>query len=232
MNGIKATALATSLAASLVVGATGASAATLNFDNTTSVSSNNPFTGASGSLMLTFMDTALVGVASVFASVTNTTGVGTAFGAGATISTLTGVGFDFLTGVTYVSNSFLGGSIFDTLILGADAQPFDTLDIAIADNNNYNGGNANNGLSEGSSDTASFRLNYTDYTNAAALDAAFGSAFAAGTLQASMRFQQVNAGAGSDKLNYAPSVVPLPAAGWLLLASIAGLFAAKRRKMA
>jgi hypothetical protein len=232
MNKIKAAALSTSVAVSLLAGATGANAATLHFDNTTSVSSNNPFTGASGSLMLTFMDTGLSGIASVLASVTNTTGVGAAFGAGATTSTMTGVGFDFLTGVTYVVNSFSGGAIFDTLILNANARPFDTLDIALADNSNYNGGNANNGLTQGNSDAASFRLSYSGYTNAAALDAAFGSAFSAGTLQASMRFQQVNAGAGSDKLNYAPSVVPLPAAGWLLLAGIGGLFAARRRKTA
>ncbi len=173
-----------------------------------SFSSNNPHTGASGTVSLTFA--AVGGNVRVTAFVTNTTGQVT-FGAGATKSSLTGFGFDLAPGVTYVANSFIGGLKLDTLIVNAAAQPFGSLDIAGADNNNFNGGNANNAITEGNSDTFSVLL---AGMTAANMEAAFQNGFAYVTsINSVMRFQQVNAGAGSDKLQYndpGPGTGPVP----------------------
>ena len=126
----------------------------LNFDST-STSSNNPATGASARTELSFSDVA--GGVKIDFGFRNTTGEITPFGAGATTSKLTGVAIDLYSPNTGVSG-FVGGSFLDTLIQGADAQPFGTLDIGIADNGNFNGGNANGALAEGQTDTASLIL--------------------------------------------------------------------------
>ncbi len=217
--------------ASVMVGfAGGASALTLNFDNTTTNSSNAQHTGAAGFVEMLFSDVG--GNIRVDMTVTNTTGDST-FGAGATVSKLTGFGFDFLDSTSWVG-SISTGTYLDTVILDANAQPFGSLDVAHADNSNYNGGNANDALPQGVSDSMAFTLSDTTY-DAAGLEAAMDAAFGSGTLQAAMRFQQVNAGAGSDKLDYTgstpdPDPVPLPAAGWLMVAALGGLFAARRKR--
>lgn len=214
----------------IALAASSVSALTLNFDSS-SQSSNSPATGASAVVTLSFSDVATgVGIAG---SVQNTTGT-TSFGSGATAATLTGFGFDLVSPWAYVSNSFIGNDELDTFIMNAAFQPFGILDIAAADNGNFNGGNANGGLTTGN--TAAFSLVINGGTTTAAqLETAMNSAFDAGTLQAGVRFQQVTgdanySGSGSDKLNLGPSTVPLPAAGWLLIAAIGGLGAIRRRK--
>ena len=226
--GVILTSMATVLAAPAL-------AITLNFDDTTSVSSNNPFTGASASVDLSFSDVG-IGVFEVAGTVTNTTGSVPAFGAGATEATLTGFGFDLLAGVDF-AGLFTSTGNLDTLIEDADIQPFDSLDVAVADNGNFIGGNANTAVEEGESSSFTFQLSSALFLSAADLETAFNDAFLAGDLQASIRFQQVNAGAGSDKLNFVgddpvvqPPAVPLPAAGWMLLAGVGGIAAMKRRK--
>lgn len=206
-------------------------ALTLDFDDTTTETSNPNFTGASGTVEMLFSDD-ISGDVRIDFTVTNTTG-DSPFGDGATESKLTGFGFDlFATSMfTGVQVDFLGP--FPSFLQDADFQPYGTLDVAWADNNNFNGGNANDALPEGDSDTSAVLfLDDSVYGSAAALEAAMEAAFGAGELQAGMRFQQVNAGAGSDKLNYIGtpmSPVPLPAAGWMLIAGMGGLFAMRRR---
>lgn len=201
-----------------------------------SISTNSPHTGAAGTVTLDFTDH-LSGYVQVTATVKNTTGQ-TTFGAGATSATLTGFGFDLVDGVSYVTNSFVAGTALDTAILDAQASPFGSLDFAAADNGNFLGANANGGLSTGSVDVFSLGLHAS--LNSPALTAAammqqFQTAFGNPTdLDAVMRFQQVNAGAGSDKLLYVDPdpnpnpTVPEPSsiAFWSLMA-FAGM---KRRR--
>jgi len=208
-------------------------AITLTFDDS-STSSNNPLTGASASVDFSFADIS-AGLAKVTVDVSNTTGSIPSFGAGATEATLTGFGFDLLSGVSLASpDGFMATGNLDTLLTDADFNPFGDLDVAIADNNNFVGGNANSAVEEGESSSAMFNLAFTGYADALALEAAFASAFAdpVNTLQAGVRFQQVNEGAGSDKLIYNPTIapVPLPAAGWMLVAALGGLGAINHRK--
>ncbi len=201
-----------------------------------STSSNNTLTGASGLVGFMFADES--GDVRVTLDIENTTG-SPLFGDNATSSKLTGFGFDLLTGVSYVVDSFVGDTDghFTDLLLNANAQPFDSLDLAVADNNNFNGGNANGALPEGDSANVSFLLDSTQ--NAADLGVAFQAAFfSVPRLQASLRFQQVNAGSGSDKLlfkppisNSPPIVTPLPAGLLLMLSALGviGVMARQRR---
>ena len=228
---VRAAAATTAVLITLGLAAAPASALTLNFDNTTSETSNSEFTGASGTVEMVFSDD-LSGDVRIDFTVSNTTDV-TMFGDGATSSKLTGFGFDLLLSSTIagVQANFTGP--FPSFILDADFNPYGTLDVAWADNNNFIGGNANAALPEGSSDSSAVLfLNDSVYATAAALEAAMGAAFAGGDLQAGLRFQQVNAGAGSDKLNYTGTQmapIPLPAAGWVFVASLGGLAALRRR---
>ena len=231
--------------ACVATGAAGAASAatvldafTLSFGEN-SISSNDPLTGASGDATFSFADEGEDVRVSV--KVTNTTGT-TTFGAGATSATLTGFGFDLLTGdMVAMPNGATLGDALDTFLTGAAFQPFGSLDVAFADNNNFNGGNANDGLKTGAMTTGSFLLDTSrDATGAAT---AYETAFFSGGLQAGLRFQQVNAGEGSDKLVFVPtttapppppppppSVVPLPAAGVMLLGALGGLGALRRRR--
>ena len=198
-----------------------------------STSSNNPLTGASGSVGFMFTDEG--GHVRVMLDIENTTG-SQLFGDNATSSKLTGFGFDLLTGVSFVAGSFVGDADnhFTELLLNADAQPFGSLELAVADNNNFNGGNANGALPANDSANVGFLLDSTQ--NAADLGAAFQAAFfSVPTLQASMRFQQVEGGnnnGASDKLLFNPpmSVMPLPAGFLLMLSalSVIGLIARQR----
>lgn len=191
----------------------------LIFDGS-STSSNTPATGASGTVDLTFTDQTS-GDVLLTLDITNTTGTIPSFGDGATTSKLTGFGFNLLTDVTYVASSFAGDTNLTTLLQNANAAPFGPLDLAVADNNNWQGGNANNALPQGSSNTVSLQLTVGAFGDASGLASAFFEGFS-DDLTSVMRFQQVNAGAGSDKLTN-PTVVPLPAAAWLFGSALLGM---------
>ncbi len=172
-----------------------------------STSSNSPPTGASAKIVMTFVDTMSPGQVSLELLISNTTG-SPAFGSGATASKLTGFGMDLPSGFTLLAGSLTtdidgdSKAYFDTLIVNAALPPFGTLDFGVADNNNFLGGNANGALPAGLSDKVSVKLGGG---SAATAEAAFLAAFtdpddASYKLNSVVRFQQVNAGAGSDKL--------------------------------
>ncbi len=210
--------------------ATSASAITLKFDDTTSATTNAQHTGASAEVTLMFSDNA-VGEVQVDIMVKNTTGE-TTFGAGATTSTLTGFAFNAINGYSVLLSSV--GSALDTFLTNVGNPSTGTFEWAFADNNNWQGGNANNGLMEGATDSMALLLS-TGTDDAADVEAAYASMFAAPSLgrTATLRYQQVNAGAGSDKLTWTGddmTPVPLPAAGWMLIAAVGGLGAMRRRQ--
>ncbi|MEP0855441.1 PEP-CTERM sorting domain-containing protein [Trichocoleus sp. DQ-U1] len=166
----------------------------------TSQSSNNPATGASAFVDFSFIqegNNVRLGL-----DITNTTGQ-SIFGAGATQSKLTGVAFDLLEGLSVVSNSYIGSSFFPTLLQNVNFTPFSNqvgdFSVGVADNGNFEGGNANGALPQGGNTFVSFLLSGTNLV-AATLESQFLAGFQNNTLQAAVRFQQVNAGAGSDKL--------------------------------
>lgn len=107
--------------------------------------------------------------------------------------------------------------------------------VAVADNGNFLGGNANGALPEGQSTTASFLVSTA--LNASAFESALLTGYQNGTLHFGARFQQVNAGEGSDKLlgggMNTPLVVPEPST---ILGAIAllpvGLWALRRLRTA
>lgn len=213
--------------------ATTAHALTLTFDEYSS-SSNTPATGASGVADLVFTDLA-AGTVRITATVSNTTDT-TTFGAGATEAQLTGFGFDLLGGVSWIGTG-VAGSFLDTTLTNAAFSPFGVLDLAFADNTNFLGGNANSALPEGQTDTIVFDLTVGSYGNAAGLESAFTSALYSGDIDAGLRFMQVNAGAGSDKLLWgaAPTTLtpmPIPASGVLMIAGLGALAAIRRRRKA
>ncbi|MEQ8848558.1 hypothetical protein [Botrimarina sp.] len=183
--------------------------------------------------------------------VTNTTGSPT-FGAGATASMLTGVAIDLPNFVTVQSGTFSPGTKLDTLLNSSSASlpPFGSFELAIADNGNLLGGNANGALAAGASDTASLIVSLN--AGSSAINNAMELALAMQTgfnsqptdlshLKAAVRFQQVNAGEGSDKLLYNPPEPPTPdpddnpevapePGSLLVWAAIGGLVTAARRR--
>ena len=201
-----------------------ASALTLNFDET-STSSNDTPTGASATVEMVFTDVG-AGLVDIVTTVTNTTD-STSFGSGASESQLTGFGFDLLSGLSFIEADSSSGSALDTFLTDAEFNPFGQLDLAAADNNNFLGGNAQGALSEGGSDSVTFRIAYDQslFSGAAALEAAYMTAFLGDGVNAGTRFQSVNAGEGSDKLvaNYSVTIVPIPASIFLLLSGLMGL---------
>jgi hypothetical protein len=230
-------------AAALTIGAIGSAQASIVLAfGENAISTNTPRTGASGSATLTFTDEG--SNVRLSAAVTNTTG-NDIFGAGATSSVLTGFGLDLVQGATF-AGGFIGGTYLDTLIQNANIQPFGSIDVAGADNNNWQGGNANDALPSQDpdlTDTFSFLLSYSG--SAFDLEAAFFTALTTDpVLTSAMRFQQVEGGTNngaSEKLSNPDvttgggaglGVVPLPAAGWLLLAGVGGLAAMARRRKA
>ena len=240
--------LAFTSAAILSLAATQSQAALILTFDESAYSTNVPATGASGVVTMTFTDGANAGEVDLSVLVENTTD-STTFGAGADESKLTGFGFDlFGAGTSVIAGSFGGGSFLDTLLTPGSLSPFGSFDVAAADNSNLGGGNANGALPEGMSDT--FTLTFGTSLSAYDLETEFFDGFLAATLTnqtgeeaaAALRFQQVNGDnivGASDKLTR-PFVfrdneineVPLPAAGWMLLAGIGGLAAARRRKKA
>lgn len=215
----------------------------LNF-NGTSLSSNSPATGASATAELSFSD--VFGGVLIGFSFRNTTGVIAPFGLGATTSKLTGVAIDLVNPNTGTI-AFNPGSFLDTLIPDADNQPFGTLDIGIADNSNFIGGNANDALAQGATDFSSLILGGTGLS-AVNLQNAFFSGFTGGSLNYVARFQQVNGGSltreGSDKLEGGtvtcdncgsggdPKGIPEPASLLLMSAGLIGFGFARRRRSA
>jgi hypothetical protein len=180
-----------------------------------STSSNSPATGASANVEFTFSDLG-AGLVGLDLTLTNTTGQISSFGAGATEATLVGFGFDITDDIT--------GGIYDPLLSPftqlyndaapvtitptngatdeglADLPPFGTFEIGIRSEGpgNFTGGNPQDGITAGQSTNVFFQFN--TLLDAAALETAFLDGLNDGTLEVATRFQQVNAGEGSDKL--------------------------------
>lgn len=233
--------LATSIAlASSLVAANAAQALTINFDST-STSTNDPATGASAQVDFDFVDVA--GGVQLDLTLLNTTGqLGTSFGLGATESEFVAFGFDVsdsISSYTYDSLSSPFTRLFtNAVISGAGGQNVFDIGIRVAGSGTFGGGNPTGGLNSGESAQVSFFLNTTD--NAQAVEQAFGNLFNGEEFRAVARFQDVNAGEGSDKLlvnrisNGDPDDngdVSVPEPGTLAgLALIGGSFAAARRR--
>lgn len=129
---------------------------------------------------------------------TNTTN-GTV-GSKATKSTLVGIAFDTVSGLN-VSLKSANGSAFTKLWKDVSLPPYGTYDVGISTpRNSFAGGNANQGLKAGESATVSFLFSGTKL-DAKVLESAFLKGFTDGSLRAVGRFQQVDVGAGSDKVS-------------------------------
>ncbi|MGI0486323.1 hypothetical protein ACN4EK_12855 [Pantanalinema rosaneae CENA516] len=163
-------------------------------------------------------------------NLTNTTN-GTV-GLGATSATLVGFAFDVVSGVTF--NSFSAGSSnFTKSWQNVALQPFGTFDLGVSTpRNSFAGGNANNGLTAGQTTMVSFLLNSS--LSAAQVESDFLAGFTNGTLGAVARFQQVNAGGGSDKVlggvTSNSEAVPEPATILGAIAAGGALFGGKKLK--
>ncbi|MBD2099933.1 PEP-CTERM sorting domain-containing protein [Leptolyngbya sp. FACHB-261] len=135
-------------------------------------------------------------------------------GLGATQSTLVGVAFDLLSGVS-VSSYNANGSGFtklwsDSTATLNPANLFGTFDVGISPpRNSFAGGNPQQGLTAGNSTSVSFLLSGNSL-NASNLGSAFLAGFQDGSLRAAGRFQQVNAGGGSDKVRAGVPTPPKP----------------------
>lgn len=156
-------------------------------------------------------------------------------GLGATQATLVGFAFDLLAGVStsesdyssgtftkYYSNVSVGGISNGAYNVGA----FD-VGIRSAGPGNFTGGNPQGGVTAGASAAASFLLTDAQGRSASELEGLFYDGYDSGALNAMGRFQQVNAGGGSDKV-LAQTPEPITLIGWGLGA--AGVAAARKRK--
>ncbi len=129
-------------------------------------------------------------------------------GLGATQATLVGVGFDLpslISSFTYNA----GNSTFTSLYRNAALNPFGTCDVGSrsAGSGNFSGGNPTQGLTAGQSTMVSFLFSGSNLT-ASSVENSFLSGIKNGSLDVVGRFQQVNAGGGSDKV--IGSLVPEP----------------------
>lgn len=235
---IKTTAAAMTAGAVLAI-AGSASAATMfaiDVGYGTSFSTNTPATGSSASFDFSF---AQVGAnVEMTVDVENTTGDVT-FGSGATESKMMGFAFETPDAVSLVPGGFVGSSFFGNLLANdssVNGGPFNsiTFDYGAGNKTTLMGpGNPNGGL--GQDDGITSVVFTFGGALEAAMAAAFEDGFESGALALGLRFKAVNGtGAGSDKLLYTGSTdmpaVPLPAAGWMLIAGLGGLAAMKRRK--
>jgi hypothetical protein len=128
-------------------------------------------------------------------------------GLGATAATLVGVGFDLPDNVANPAYSALT-STFTKTYFNQDAtlNPYGTFDLGIrSGSGNFAGGNPTAGLTAGQSTTT--RFTFANW-NASTLENLFKTGFQNDSLRAVARFQQVNAGGGSDKVlgDFVPEV--------------------------
>lgn len=235
--------LAASVAiASSVMAPSSAQAFSVSF-GPTSTSSNSPATGASATVDFSFSQ---VDANSVLLNLNllNTTGQIPPFGSGATQSTLVGFGFDLLNSITSFTYNSLSSpftklfgdqSLTSQTVEGpATLQPFGTFDVGIRSSGpgNFNGGNPQTGLTAGQSADVSFVLSGTNLI-ANDVESAFQAGFQDGTLKIATRFQEVNAGEGSDKLLGGtvepPESVPEPSTLAGLAFVIGGMIVSRRR---
>ncbi len=240
----------------LALGAGQATAATILLDfsgsnvySTNDTDNQQTATGASATVELDFADVG--NDVQITFSVINTTG-DVAFGEGATQSTLTGFALDLLGDLTLLSAAptLVSGATtaLDTLLTdvfiggisngGGGAGNFG---FALADNNNFVGGNANGGMDETESAIVTLLFG-TAMTALETYDAYFAALFSTDpTVNAALRFQQVGGdnnydGAGSDKLLFVPPTdqppapIPVPAAGLMLAAGLGGLLSLRRKR--
>lgn len=147
-------------------------------------------------------------------------------GLGATQSTLVGVALDLLAGgvtsFTYDSlSSAFTNTYTDPSIPGLASNYSFDYGIRSAGPGNFTGGNPQQGLTVGQSTLVSFLLSGSSPLVASAVESAFLNGYTSGDLKAAGRFQQVNAGGGSDKVlggvNQPTQPVPEPG-------SVMGLF--------
>ncbi|MEB3293449.1 MAG: hypothetical protein VKJ24_09830 [Synechococcales bacterium] len=161
-------------------------------------------------------------------------------GLGATQATLVGLAFDAPT-LWDLSLKTPGGS-FTKFWEDVDLNPFGTFSYGISpDRNSFGGGNANTGIKVGDAAIKmSFDLKGTGLT-AETASKQFTDLFKSGTAQMATRFQQVNAGGGSDKVKGQLMIaevpppkkkVPEPAlgVGLLTIATIAARKTLKQQK--
>jgi len=226
---MRTTAVAATLALSLAaISAPASAAVTMVWDSPYGSTGN---TGASASGLFTFSDVS--GNVLIDLVLTNTTdGVG---GLGASSATLVGVAFDL---PTFTSVTFdAAGTTFTKFWTNVDAQPYGPFDVgASTPRNTFNGGNANSGL-VALSTLGAIKFNVNTTLNAADFEAAFlAGHLVNGGLGATARFQQVNAGGGSDKVLgnippppiVPPTAVPEPATWAMMLIGFFGLGGALR----
>jgi hypothetical protein len=121
-------------------------------------------------------------------------------GLGATASTLVGVGLDLpslISSFTYNSLNSAFSKTYSNIAL----NPLGTFDYGIRSegSGNFTGGNPQAGLTAGQSTLVSFLFAGNGLT-AQSVESAFFNGFKDGSMQAVGRFQQVNAGGGSDKV--------------------------------
>lgn len=127
-------------------------------------------------------------------------------GLGATESTLVGVALDLLGGgVTSYTYNSLSSAFSKTFTNVSIPGPFGNtvFDYGIrsaGSGNTFVGGNPQQGLTAGQSTLVSFLLKGNGSLNAAAVENSFLSRFSSGAMSVAGRFQQVNAGGGSDKV--------------------------------
>lgn len=172
--------------------------------------------------------------------IVNTTN-GTA-GLGATQATLVGVAVDLLAGpvtsFAYNAGSSAFTNTYNNLnIPGSFGSIVFDYGIRSEGPGNFVGGNPQQGLTAGQSAVVSFLLSGSSALNAAAVEQSFFSGYSSGSLSAAGRFQQVDAGGGSDKVlggnptpdNPPSAAVPEPASMLGMLA--AGAMFLNRKKL-
>lgn len=176
--------------------------------------------------------------------VTNTTN-GSA-GLGATKSTLVGVAIDLLGGpVTSYSYNSLSSAFTKTFTNVSIPGPFSNVNFDFAfrsagSGTTFVGGNPQAGLTAGQSTLVSFLLKGNGSLNATEVENSLLSRFSSGAMSVAGRFQQVNAGGGSDKVlgGYIPGddkpeppAESVPEPGTLLGVLAASAFVVGKKKL-